>query len=168
MTFYLCMCVCVCVHMHAHADGDQFSGDTHGLGRVRSIQDLDRQASWVGHRPTLDPRRVCQVVRACQACKREVAEGWPRQVDLSGYLEASRKPGGEGSGYNLAQPGRQSGGLALGSLEGSTRGFQSLGASLSGCLISRCTCQLDSSTCYGPLIFFCLSFSVYIINSLLP
>ena len=119
MTFCLCVCVhvCVCVHMHAHADGDQFSGDTQGLGRARSIQDLGRYASWMRHRPTLDPRRGCQAVGACQACKREVAEGWPRQVDLPGHLEASCKPGGEGSGQSLAQPGRQSGGLALGSSE---------------------------------------------------
>ena len=49
------------------------------------------------------------------------------------------KPGGEGSG-------RQGWGLAPGPLEGSTRGCQSLGASLSSCWNSRCVCQLDSST----------------------
>ena len=74
-----CLCVCVCVRVsvcvHVHADGDQFSGDTQGLGRVKSIQDLGREASWVGHRPTSDPRRGCQEVGACQTCKREVAGG---------------------------------------------------------------------------------------------
>ena len=71
----MCVCVCVSVCVHVHADGDQFSGDTQSLGRVKSIQDLGREASWVGHRPTSDPRRGCQEVGACQTCKREVAGG---------------------------------------------------------------------------------------------
>lgn len=59
------------------------------LGRERSIQDLGRWASWVDHTPTPDPRRGCQVVGASQACKREVAEGWPRQADPPGHLQAA-------------------------------------------------------------------------------
>ena len=31
----------------------------------------------------------CQVVGACQACKREVAERWPKLADPPGHLQAS-------------------------------------------------------------------------------
>ena len=37
--------------------------------------------------------------------RREVP-GWPRQADPPGHLQVSPKPGGEGSGYSLAQAGR--------------------------------------------------------------
>ena len=43
----------------------------------------------MGHRPTPDPSRGCQAVGAFQACKREVPEGWPRQADPRGYLQAT-------------------------------------------------------------------------------
>ena len=103
----------------------------------------------MGHRPTPDPRRGCQVVGACKACKREVAEGLSRQADPLGHLEASPKPGGEGQTRAwLIQAGGVEAGLT-GPWRASLGAPNCMGASLNSCWISRCICQLDSSTLGG-------------------
>lgn len=72
--------MCVCVRECAHTVGDYFSVNTQGLGRVSSIQELGRQASWVGHRPTPDPGWGCQD-GVCQAQEgKDQKDGPGRQI----------------------------------------------------------------------------------------
>ena len=89
------MCVCVCER--AHTVGDYFSVNSQGLGRVSSIQELSRQAGWVGHRPTPDPRWGCQEVgyaRPMKGSTRRMAQAGRSPKTSAGHP----KPGGEGSG----------------------------------------------------------------------
>ena len=69
--------------------GDPFNVDTHGLGRVGSVQELDRQAWWVSHWPTPGSRRGCWEVGAGLGTPKEVPERWPRQAEPPGDLSAS-------------------------------------------------------------------------------
>lgn len=89
------------------------------------------------------------MVGACKACKREVAEGLSRQADPLGHLEASPKPGGEGQTRAwLIQAGGVEAWLT-GPWRASLGAPNCMGASLNSCWISRCICQLDSSTLGG-------------------
>lgn len=80
--------------------------DTQGLSRVDALG-LGRQARWVVHRLTPDPKRGCQVVRAGP---REYQKSGPgRQTHQRTWKPALKKvskPDGECPGQSLAQGGR--------------------------------------------------------------
>lgn len=83
-----------------------------------SALQLDRQARWVVHRPTPDPRRGCQVVGAGpgtprDSTRRVTQAGRPITGPVRPALEKVSEPGGECLGQSLAQGGRVGAGWCL-------------------------------------------------------
>ena len=146
------MIFCVCAHAHMHrrtcmlldssSMGTLMAWAEWGASRIRR----GRQAGWVTG-PLLIPVGDVRPWGLSKHAKGKYQKDGPgRQIPE----DICRPPSARW--WRLRQEpgsGRQCISLALGPLEGSKRGCQSIGSSLSRCWISRWVCQLDSSTLGG-------------------